>query len=408
MTRSIPLRRLSSFLVFTLLLSAPLLPTGCSRAKPATLAYSGWPTSGGDMARTGHSRYRGPEKVADKRVINVRFQIAEVILGLGDTLYVSGWREGSGGVLAAITSKGDEKWEYRVPRPSGFTGSTAALAPKATAASDGGVFFTSGDRLYSLSSSGGKRWEFAEREPILPAKGREDARKRWLRSSPAIGGDGTVYFGGTDGFVYAIDSGGSKRWEYETKAPALLSTVLEPDGTVLIGADDGYVYALDGGGGLEWRFRTERSVLGLVLENETIIALGAMKPGSGTIYALNEEGRPRWTAEAGTQAYATMLVGRPGLILDSDRIVVFDGEGNPDWTFETDTPAVGTVVDREGTIFRMRKDGVVEVISKDGQEGWVQGLGRSLAGGMLGGDGLLYVWEGSKLTAVSETTIREE
>ena len=78
-----------------------------------------------------------------------------------------------------------------------------------------------------------------------------------VRSSPAIGSDGTIYFGSDDGYLYALDRSGALEWRYETGLPVRSSPAIGADGTIYFGSDDGYLYALDRNGALNWRYEIQ-------------------------------------------------------------------------------------------------------------------------------------------------------
>ena len=62
-------------------------------------------------------------------------------------------------------------------------------------------------------------------------------------SSPAVA-DATVYVGGTDGRVHAIDArSGDARWTFRAGA-GIVSSPAVADGVVYVGTDDGTLYAL--------------------------------------------------------------------------------------------------------------------------------------------------------------------
>ena len=66
-----------------------------------------------------------------------------------------------------------------------------------------------------------------------------------VRSSPAIGSDGTVYVGSNDNKLYAINGkSGVKLWEFETGAPVRSSPGIGSDGTVYVGSFDNKLYAI--------------------------------------------------------------------------------------------------------------------------------------------------------------------
>lgn len=68
-------------------------------------------------------------------------------------------------------------------------------------------------------------------------------------SSPAIGADGTVYFGADS--LYALDGAtGVKRWEFFTGSGMFNSTpAISSDGVLYAGCDDYFLYAIDAASG---------------------------------------------------------------------------------------------------------------------------------------------------------------
>ena len=68
-----------------------------------------------------------------------------------------------------------------------------------------------------------------------------------IYSSPAVGGDGTIYFGSDNGFLYALDpnkTGAARvKAKYNTGSALESSPAIAPDGSLYIGAMDGYLYA---------------------------------------------------------------------------------------------------------------------------------------------------------------------
>ncbi len=66
-----------------------------------------------------------------------------------------------------------------------------------------------------------------------------------VRSSPAIGSDGTVYVGSIDNKLYAINpKSGEKLWEFETGSVVESSPAIGSDGTVYVGSMDKKLYAI--------------------------------------------------------------------------------------------------------------------------------------------------------------------
>jgi len=88
-------------------------------------------------------------------------------------------------------------------------------------------------------------------------------REKWnydtggmLRNSPTIGPDGTVYAGCIGNSLHAVDPAtGQKKWSVDTGGYILESPVIGQDGTVFFGNNDNYVYSIDPATGKEnWKF----------------------------------------------------------------------------------------------------------------------------------------------------------
>ena len=80
-----------------------------------------------------------------------------------------------------------------------------------------------------------------KKEPVLPFVSNPEEIKLWEfktggaigDSSPAIGSDGTVFFGSEDKKLYAINGKSElKLWEFETGGRELYSPSIGTDGTV--------------------------------------------------------------------------------------------------------------------------------------------------------------------------------
>src|ERR1035441_9951186 len=84
---------------------------------------------------------------------------------------------------------------------------------------DGTVYFgTWKGKLWAISPDGKRKWSF-------PA-GNE------IKSAPAVGADGTVYFGCRNRKFYAIRPDGKERWEFPTGGWVDSSPALTHDSTV--------------------------------------------------------------------------------------------------------------------------------------------------------------------------------
>jgi outer membrane protein assembly factor BamB len=210
----------------------------------------------GDAMHSGVYAGRGPAtapKVAWQFHIAARF-IASPALDQG-VLYDGG----TDGKLYALDAKtGALRWSFK-------TGSRIVSSP---AAAKGVVYTLSYDgNLYAVNARDGTlKWKFAtggERRFAArhihgidpPGETMPDPYDVYL-SSPAVA-DGTVYFGSSDGNVYALDAAsGALRWKFATGGVVHASPALA-NGALYIGSWDTWFYALDAATGKEkWRFKT--------------------------------------------------------------------------------------------------------------------------------------------------------
>jgi hypothetical protein len=100
-----------------------------------------------------------------------------------------------------------------------------------------------------------------------------------VKSAPAVGPDGTIYFGATDNYLYAFDPDSTLKWRYETGGDVDAGPAIAADGTVYVGSDDNCLYAVNADGTLKWRYET----------GGTVEAAPAIGP-DGTIYFTSDDG----------------------------------------------------------------------------------------------------------------------
>lgn len=79
-----------------------------------------------------------------------------------------------------------------------------------------------------------------------------------VESSPALGHDGTIYFGSYDSCFYAVtDNGtsGALKWKYKTRGPIDGSPTVDGDGTIYIASRDSTLYAFNPDGSIKWTYQ---------------------------------------------------------------------------------------------------------------------------------------------------------
>lgn len=108
---------------------------------------------------------------------------------------------------------------------------------------------------------------------VFRTKGREERKP--IRSSPATDGK-AVFFGGDDGYVYAVDAmKGELQWKYKAGA-SIFATPVTIAGSVIVGSLDGNLYCLGAANGdLRWKFRTGSKVYGPVSATDRSVFFGS-------------------------------------------------------------------------------------------------------------------------------------
>jgi outer membrane protein assembly factor BamB len=150
----------------------------------------------------------------------------------GDLVYIGGY---NGKIYAFASSSLATRWVY--PREGNLEPLVGGVV-----VAQGKVYFGSSDgRVYALDAiTGDKLWEFATGDKI------------W--STPAVSDD-TLFIGSFDKKLYALNAAtGDKKWEFAAEG-AIISTPLVHNGTIYIGSFDRHLYAVNvADGSLRWKF----------------------------------------------------------------------------------------------------------------------------------------------------------
>jgi outer membrane protein assembly factor BamB len=133
-----------------------------------------------------------------------------------------------------------------------------------------------------------------------------------VRSSPAIGTDGTIYVGSYDGKLYAINPKGSLKWSYNTGSYISSSPAIGADGTIYVGSSDNKLYAVNPDGSLKWSYVMEDSIF----YSPAIGADGTIYVGSyhNKLYAINPDGWVKWSYSFRCSVSSSAAIGADGTI----------------------------------------------------------------------------------------------
>ena len=191
-------------------------------------------------------------------------QLSSPAIGADGTIYVGS----DDNNLYAVNPDGSTKWIF-------VTGSSVLGSP--VIGPDGTIYVGSDDlNLYALTDGGQntvtKKWTFATSGRPSSAIGPNGTvyvldgvanlysltdngtsyTENWvygsgnfeIPGSPAIGADGTIYFGGDDGLLQAVYPNGTLKWASESGDTIFPSPAIGADGAVYIGQASGYLVAI--------------------------------------------------------------------------------------------------------------------------------------------------------------------
>lgn len=237
------------------------------------------------------------------------------------------------------------------------------------------VFSPDGQVLYTVSNTGKKLiaidaingtvlWEYSTSTASYGA-------------GPAVGADGTIYFGTEDaeGSLYAITASGTLKWKTGLGAKVKASPAVTSDGNVYALADNGTLTALDASTGtVRWKAELEGTASGVAVD----AAGNVYSATSKGIWAYTSAGTSIWknpdgfavTERGGSIAlydgilYAALKKGGGAAAIDMTN-------GSTIWQVKkTDGDCYHPVVDSEGTVYFCEKAGYLYAVKKDGTAKW--------------------------------------
>ncbi len=260
------------------------------------------------------------------------------------------------------------------------------------------VFTPDGQTLYTLSQTDKKlfavnaitgqiRWEYATSAATYG-------------SGPAVGADGTVYFGTEDseGSFFAISASGALKWKKSLGSKVQACPAVTSDGIVYALANDGRLFALDAASGAEKWSAVQSGVAGGVVVNRD----GTIYIGTSTgLWAYTEDGTLKWncdTAHAVTERGGSLAIAN-GLLYATLKspggcVAIDLATGSTRWKYNTGLgDCYHPVVDGEGTVYFCEKNGYLYAVDKNGAEKWSDKTdkGYIYSGFALAADGKAYI-----------------
>lgn len=325
------------------------------------------------------------------RKYQTEIAVAALVAGVGALfIFLHGSPPGVSTPNTATYGGPIKKWEFQL-------GARAAGSP--AIAPDGTIYVTGNGGLVAIAPDGKEKW----RSPYIQ-----------VTSAPMIGPDGTIYFTELHGSLYAYNPGGTRAWPdsagvmaaiYDT-APLLGNggaiyiaaggisaysandgmplwqhkqyigltelAALGPDGNILLGAANGQFYSFQASdGSVAWQanVRDARALGGTAVGSDGTIYVGA---DNGVLYAVFNDGKPRWEFKAAGPISTEPAVADDGTIyVAADKLYAVTPEGKQKWAFAPPyefrtAPAIAA----DGTIYCPTADKKLYAINSDGSKKW--------------------------------------
>lgn len=233
-----------------------------------------------------------------------------------------------------------------------------------------------------------------------------------INQPPVIGPDGTIYFGSSDGYLYAVyPISGVQKWRFQlgTDSPA---AVIGADGTIYT-RNQSTIYALNPSGTVKWFFDNVGYVMldtipMTITADETYLLIPVYDSGLevGNVWRLDIVSDPKaisiiyhWYDKVFTPA-----IGSDGTVYitsDEHELAALNPDGSAKWEFPvpyytTNSPAIG----QDGAI-HFGAGTVLYAINQDGTKKWELNLYVGLQSPSIGPDGTIYIASSRYLHAIS-------
>jgi len=231
----------------------------------------------------------------------------------------------------------------------------------------------------------------------------------FVRGSPVVGDDGTIYFGGSGDF-YALYPNGTMKWKYDGldfyvwSAPAI-----DENGVIYVGDKHAYFYAINPNGILKWIYGTEGDIMSSpAIGDDGTIYFGneVGYPLGGYINALYPNGTVKWRFKTGHVVYSSPAIGPDGTIYcgchDTYLYALYPNNGTVKWKYKTGHwVRVSPCIADDGTIYVVSLDSCLHAVYPNGTLKWKTDVGAGTSP-TIGQDGTIYCGY-TKLHAINPT-----
>ncbi len=313
-----------------------------------------------------------------------RYIVSSPAVAADGTIFVGVWIDSTPnrGLLLAVNARdGSLKWQFpKVTDPAiNRVESSPAISPDGST-----VYFGGGDgKLYALdTATGTKKSEFTSSAAEIP-------------NSPTIAADGTVYVVSSDLVLHALTSTLTERWKHVAGYSVSIDTAVAigGDGTVYTGAFDENLYALNSDGSEQWRTAAGAAILtSPVISPDGTIYVGT---SDNRLVALTRAG-PKWSFSVGSLILSAPSLAADGTIYfgaTDNQFYALNPDGTVKWQRDLRVGILTSPAVRgDGTIIFGANDNLVHAFNPDGSTKWTVTTGDYVQSSpAIAADGTTYV-----------------
>jgi outer membrane protein assembly factor BamB len=248
----------------------------------------------------------------------------------------------------------------------------------------------------------------AQHTGASPASGPAAPNVKWmfrvglLANSPAIGADGSIYFGSLDGNLYAVDPEGAELWR-ATVGQVSGVPALSAEGVIYVGMAspvEEMFYALYRDGSVAWRYHLDSHIVEsspLVGPDGTVyLAATNAQTGGGSVVALGADGSERWRYEVGSRLLFSPALSPDGTLYVGARngnLYALNSDGSLKWQTPRGAVSSSVAVGADGTIYLGSSSDYQALNPTDGVQIWTFSPvdGQADSAPTVGRGGRIYV-----------------
>lgn len=252
------------------------------------------------------------------------------------------------GTFFSLSSTGGIRWNFTTQD---------RIMGTATIVNDRVYFGSLDGYLYCLDTDGNLQWKFESDD--------------WIDTSPIVSDDGSILFGSGDGFLYKLNEDGNELWKYNAGGSIESNPAMDLEGNIYFGTNGKKILSIDDGGSKRWDFTTQGEVLSSPLViNDSGIAIGSRDE---YLYFLDFDGNLIWKKGLDGIIDSSPSISRGGFLVSTFNGLIhnFSMNGSSEVVFQKDIHIKGSLsVSNDMWIHFGSYDGNLYSMDMEGEIRW--------------------------------------